>query len=920
MVLGPVSRYVLTRGAMTARCLRRLAQLADGFIVIIFSSFCRDPLGCFNRVGRWGRCFAAIATVFAANHAHAAKPTDPPVEEYVVFVGVGGIEYGSALEVFQVGFNAHYANVCGAWMGNVLYCVVHTPPYCVATSFLYQYWCGSSIVRYWASTGNVESDVSYRDSEVRGTPRRRCITGAALLTDPLRCRCMNGTAFVPYPHVSEAKGRCVPYVTSNGAFASPNACSDPGRGNPIHPVRGGKREELELSIRVSKLPLKLSYDSSLQAPIPLETDGGRQPLEVNLRTIGFPWVGSMFKRVMAQGYGSDGYSGLGASVARGDGRTVTFVKSAQGQYVASVGVKDRLFVASPGFLYLDAEANAVEIYDRSGRLQSIHWAQGGSGSTTISDSSTPSSQAPAPGYLIAMTDDFGRAVQFRYTIYSNDPNYWKLGEIEDGAGHKTKLEYESERLKVVTWPDSNKKTFFYDYPNLSWLLTRIQDESNRFFATFDYDAKGLAYRTRRGAGNAGRYELTYGSGPMLVTDDTFDLPGQDPGLIVYRSQSWVPPTGVSVVSPLGYASIWQVGSVQGRNVVTSQSQPAGSGCAASISAQSYDANGNIASTDDFNGHRICYSHDLTRNLELVRVEGLVGGTACTSTASGSALPTGARKVSTQWHPQWRLQTRVAEPGRITTSVYNGQPDPFNGNTVASCAPASAKLPDNTPIAVLCRQVEQATTDADGSLGFAAPLQTGVAPREQRWTYNEFGQMLTHDGPRTDVADTTVYEYHSATAFTGVDPNAVGVTRGDLKKVTPPTGGFTLYKLYNKLGQVLQTEDANGVTTSYTYDPRQRLTSTTVAGQTTLYDYWPTGLIKKITQPDASWVLYEHDDAHRLVKVSDNLANSISYTLDNLGNRVDEQVKDPGGALRRNLGRGIDALGRVQQITGRESAP
>ncbi len=250
-------------------------------------------------------------------------------------------------------------------------------------------------------------------------------------------------------------------------------------------------------------------------------------------------------------------------------------------------------------------------------------------------------------------------------------------------------------------------------------------------------------------------------------------------------------------------------------------------------------------------------------------------------------------------------------------VYNGQPDPFNGNAAASCAPASAKLPDTSPIAVLCRQVEQATTDIDGALGFTAPLQSGIPAREQRWTYNEFGQVLTHDGPRTDINDITTYEYYPSTNFTGTDPNAIGYTRGDLKQVTNAVGQVTRYTLYDKLGQLLETQDANGVVTRYTYDARQRMTSVNVGGQATLYSYWPTGLIRQVTQPDASWVFHEYDDAQRLVKASDNLGNSVSYVLDNMGNRKEENFADPSGSLRRKLLRDIDALGRVQLITGRE---
>lgn len=283
-------------------------------------------------------------------------------------------------------------------------------------------------------------------------------------------------------------------------------------------------------------------------------------------------------------------------------------------------------------------------------------------------------------------------------------------------------------------------------------------------------------------------------------------------------------------------------------------------------------------------------------------------------ASGAALPAGARKVSTAWHSDWRLETRLAEPGRLTTSVYNGQPDPFAGNTLASCAPAGALLPDGKPIAVLCKRVEQATTDANGSLGFTAAVQSGVANRVQQWTYNQYGQVLTAKDP---LGNTTTNVYYADTAFTGTDPNAVGHTLGDLWTTTNAVGKVTTYTKYDKHGQLIESTDPNGVVTANSYDLRQRLLSTSVGGQTTSYAYDPAGQLLKVTAPDASWIGYEYDPAHRMTATKDNLGNRIEYTLDSAGNRTAERIKDPGGALKRTLARSIDALGRVQQITGRE---
>ena len=367
-----------------------------------------------------------------------------------------------------------------------------------------------------------------------------------------------------------------------------------------------------------------------------------------------------------------------------------------------------------------------------------------------------------------------------------------------------------------------------------------------------------------------------------------------------------------VTTPLGGATRtvnWSIGP-DGERRLTSQSQPAGSGCSAASSSVAYDTNGNVASRSDFKGNRTCHAHDLSRDVETTRVEGLSAGASCSSyTPAGATLPAGARKVSTDWHPDWRLETRVAEPGKLTTSVYNGQPDPFAGGAVASCAPSDALLPDGKPIAVVCKRVEQATTDANGASGFNATLQAGVPARQWSYTYNRWGQVLSEDGPRTDVADLTTYEYYADTTAEH--------TLGDLKQVTNAAGQTTTYTKYNPHGQVLESVDANGTVTSHTYDLRQRLLSSTTAGQTTSYEYEPTGDLKKLTQPDGRWVAYGYDAARRLTSISDSTGNSIVYTLDNAGNRTKEEVKDPGGVLARQLTRVYDALGRVQQTTGRE---
>jgi YD repeat-containing protein len=57
--------------------------------------------------------------------------------------------------------------------------------------------------------------------------------------------------------------------------------------------------------------------------------------------------------------------------------------------------------------------------------------------------------------------------------------------------------------------------------------------------------------------------------------------------------------------------------------------------------------------------------------------------------------------------------------------------------------------------------------------------------------------------------------------------------------------------------------------------------------------------------------YSNNAAHRLTGVTDAKGNSVAYTLNTVGNKTGEQVKDPSGNLQRNITRVYDALNWVQ---------
>lgn len=545
----------------------------------------------------------------------------------------------------------------------------------------------------------------------------------------------------------------------------------------------------------------------------------------------------------------------------GSGDTLTAIKDGAGNQT--------------GWMYKSSDG--LETYQLNGQMVAKQTSRG----RTVTLTRYPAGD-PLAGLLKQATDDAGRTLTFGYN------SLYQLTSVTDDSQNSIAYAYNGPMLSSVTYPGNVTRQYLYnENPNGAsgdiFSLTGVVDENGKRYKTLGY------------------------AGP------TTNASTQSAGGVGSLTRSVVDGSHVAMTDAMGATRTYGTQVVAGVNRITSVTQPAGSGSAASVRTNEFDAAGNLASVVDFNGNRSCYVSDPVRNVETLRIEGLDAAQSCaTLEAAGASLPAGSRKITTSWHPQWRLQARVAEPFRITTYVYNGQPDPTAGAAVATCAPDTARLLDSTPIAVLCKKVEQATTDADGSTGFGATAQSGVTPRVWSWTYNSMGQPMTATDPRQNV---TTYTYYPSTAFTGTGITASGHTMGDLQSVKDALGHVTNYASYNRHGQPLQVTDPNNVTTTRSYDLRWRLSTIAVGTDQTSFTYYDTSLPRTVTMPSGLVLTYVYDDAHRLTQVSDSVGNSITYTLDDAGNRIGEQVKDPGGVLAQNVSRSYDLLGRLQSATG-----
>jgi len=624
-----------------------------------------------------------------------------------------------------------------------------------------------------------------------------------------------------------------------------NGPSCPSCGNPINPGTANKFESQVVYRGLNGFELRLSYNTK---------DYG---------TVGFGprWRNSFDRRVVLDGTTS-------AVVLRGDGRALPFTLSGS-TWNADAETAERLVELKSGstrtgWQFTSLNADETETFDAAGKLltiqsragltQSVQYSDGTGGPNGgfVLDSNGNPTTTPLPaGLLIRASDAFGRTLSFGYDSAS------RVIRLTDPAGNTYQFSYDaSGNVTSITFPGGAVRTFVYNEPantggaSLVNALTGVIDENSHRFATFKYDAQERAISTEHAAG-VERNTVVYNADGTTTVTDAFGSARTYSFQVVYAATKNTAITG-ALCPTCGPAS------------------------------QTLDANGNIATRTDWNGNRTNYAYDLTRNLETSRTEGL--------TAGGATTPQ-SRTITTEWHASFRLPTRIAEPLRITTNVYDADG--------SSCGARGA----------LCSRSIQATTDADGTQGFSATT-VGTA-RTWTYTYNGNGSVLTINGPRTDVSDITTYAYYA-------NDDADQGKRGNVATITNAVNHITSITAYNEHGQPLTIIDPNGVSTTLTYDGRQRLRTRTVGTEQTTYDYDDANQLTKVTLPDGSYLSYTYDDAHRLTQISDNAGNRINYTLDDMGNRTLEQVFDPASQLAQTRSRVYSNLNRLFQELGAQS--
>lgn len=505
---------------------------------------------------------------------------------------------------------------------------------------------------------------------------------------------------------------------------------------------------------------------------------------------------------------------------RATGQVVSF-SSIGGAWATDTDIDLKLSSSGSNWLLTDAN-DTVETYTSSGGkglLSSIKLRNGYTQTLIY-----------ASGTLASVSDSYGRALTLSYssgllqTLATPDSATLTYGyTMFRSAYGLTSVSYNTS--------PATSQNYLYENASYPYALTGIIDENGSRYASWSYDSSG------RGAAS----ENALGADHIAITYDDAN-------------------NKRTVTGPLGAQETYKFSYLQGVPKVTRIDRAAGATFASASRLFTYDANGYLATSTDWNGNVTNYTNNANGDPTTI-VEGYGSPVARTTTITyASAFP--------------NLPYTITEADRITTLNYDSA-----GN-------------------VLNRVVKD-------QAGQSVPYFTSGTTRTWTYTWSSTGQLLSYQLPRTDVTAKTTLTYQS----------------GSLKTITDALSHVTTINTFKPGGLPLTVTDPNSVLTTYAYNPRNWLTSsvltlTSSAGTlTTTLAYDSAGNLTKVTQPDASYLTYAYDNAHRLTGITNRLGESIVLTLNSAGGVTQTLWKDASSVTKRQHSATFDGLGRMLTDVG-----
>lgn len=536
-----------------------------------------------------------------------------------------------------------------------------------------------------------------------------------------------------------------------------------------------------------------------------------------------------------------------------------------------------------GFRLKDTDLSEWE-FDLSGRLTAILYPDSRSLDLAWS------------GDNVTLTNETGRSVHIQVSqniapgAMTGPPVLGKKFDISDGSGAPVTVRTIWPGVVASIQDPSGTKTFLYENTSFPSGLTGIKDALGVQTHKYTYDANSRVFEEFIRPQGADLRQFTFNYGYTSFEDTA---------------------GSVTITNQLGKTSTMYTTVIGGVRRLDHQTENC-SNCGGGTTMNNYyNPDGTLTAKIDLNGVRTEFLWN-SRKLETQRIEA--------KSAPGVANPTSKRTIQTDWHPTLSVPTEkryynaqnVLEQSRAWT--YDTL-----GNVKAACVYDPAL---SSPGAYTCG------SQFDAPIGVRQTRYHIECKTGPQGNCVSTGRLLSVDGPRTDVADTTTLSYYETDDPSCATPQGACEYRsGDLQTTTNALGHITEYVSYDKAGRLTRVRAANGLLTDYAYDARGRIEQTIVRANAdgspstddlvTSVIYEAYGDVKRVTQPDGSYLEYVRDAAHRLTGVIDNLGNQITYTLDEAGNRKREATRDAQNNIKRLLISQYDVFSRVRsQINAR----
>jgi len=469
------------------------------------------------------------------------------------------------------------------------------------------------------------------------------------------------------------------------------------------------------------------------------------------------------------------------------------------------------------------------------------------------------------GKLLTETDRNGRTTTYNYDASG------RLTTVTGPFGHNLTLTYTTNNHIYQISGGAQSPRYTYDaYNNLTHVS--ISAGTTIYFyenSSFPENLTGVEYTN--GANTSIRYAtMTYDASGRVNSTQL----GSGAEQVTFSYDS---PTQTTVTDAANTQEVMTFASNLGAKALVSKVNPSDG----KTVAQTFDANNNLTCKKDEEGRLTTYTYNAT-NQKVSMTEGLTG--TCDAPVTTSAIRT---TTYSYLSPTLDLLTLIESP-----SVYTGH---TKSTAIAYNDPAHPMLPT---------MITQ-----NGFTPAGTPVSRSVS-----LAYNGTGQVVSIDGPRTDVNDVTTLAYYDCTT---------GGACGQLHTFTDALGQVTTFDTYDTHGKLTQMTDPNGLRTNYTYtpqiDPLARVTTLTQTpptgtARTTYYAYgWAGADLTKVTLADGRTFNYTYNAARQLTRVTDYAGNYVAYGYDSRGNRISEYTYNSANALARQLDFAYDIRNHLASI-------